>query len=98
MCLGIVGRVVTLSEDRPELADVDVAGVVRPINVMMLAGDGLLAGDWILIHAGFAMERIDAETAARQIDALRSYTGPDAPGAGVDPFAGDGPFGKGEGP
>ena len=91
MCLGIVGRVVTLSEERPELADVDVAGVVRPINVMMLAGDGLRAGDWILIHAGFAMERIDAGTAARQIDALRAYSGPDAE-AGVDSFAEDDPF------
>src|SRR6185295_10404097 len=89
MCLGIVGRIVTLQEERPELADVDVAGVVRPINVMMLADDGLRPGDWILIHAGFAMERIDAETAARQVDALRAYTGPDPDPAGEEPLAAD---------
>jgi hydrogenase expression/formation protein HypC len=75
MCLGIVGRVRALPDAHPDLADVDVAGVVRPINVALLAEEPLRPGDWILIHAGFAMERIDAETAARQLAALRAYTG-----------------------
>ena len=42
---------------------------------MMLAEEGLKSGDWILIHAGFAMEKIDEETAREQIAALREYTG-----------------------
>ena len=75
MCLGIVGRVTALSTAHPDLADVDVAGVVRPINVALLEGSDLRPGDWILIHAGFAMERIDQETAERQIAALRDYVG-----------------------
>ena len=75
MCLGIVGRVTALSTAHPDLAEVDVAGVVRPINVGLLDGIGLEPGDWILIHAGFAMERIDQETAERQIAALRDYVG-----------------------
>ena len=75
MCLGIVGRVTALSSAHPDLADVDVAGVVRPINVGLLEGTDLRPGDWILIHAGFAMERIDQETAERQIAALRDYVG-----------------------
>ena len=75
MCLGIVGQVVAISEQHPELATVDVAGATRDINIMMLADDGLKRGDWILIHAGFAMEKIDEETAREQMAALREYTG-----------------------
>ena len=75
MCLGIVGQVVALSEEHPELATVDVAGAPRDINIMMLAEDGLACGDWILIHAGFAMEKIDEATAGEQMAALREYTG-----------------------
>jgi len=75
MCLGIVGQVVAISEHHPELAKVDVAGTTRDINIMMLADDGLKHGDWILIHAGFAMEKIDEETAREQMAALREYTG-----------------------
>jgi len=75
MCLGIVGQVVSLPEEHPDLAMVDVAGLTRPINVAILAGEALAAGDFILIHAGFAMERIDAETAERQLAALQDYTG-----------------------
>ena len=80
MCLGIVGRVASLGGDHPDLAEVDVAGIVRPINVALLDRETLAPGDWILIHAGFAMERIDEETARTQIAALRAYTGDPEPG------------------
>jgi len=75
MCLGIVGRIVALNPERGDLADVDVAGLVRPINVGILEGEPLAPGDYVLIHAGFAMEKIDEETARRQVAALRDYTG-----------------------
>lgn len=75
MCLGIAGRVVTLGTEHPDLARVDVAGVERNINVAILEGESLAPGDWILIHAGFAMEKIDAAAAGRQMAALRDYTG-----------------------
>jgi len=79
MCLGIVGQIVSLSAEHPDLAMVDVAGLTRPINVGILADEGLAPGDFILIHAGFAMDRIDAETAQRQVAALRDYPGGGAP-------------------
>ena len=75
MCLGIVGRVVALSSDQPDLADVDVAGMVRRINVALLDRETLRPGDWILIHAGFAMDTLDEASALEQIAALREYTG-----------------------
>lgn len=75
MCLGIVGRIAALDPERSDLADVEVAGLVRKINIGILTDERLEAGDWILIHAGFAMEKIDQETAERQTSALRDYTG-----------------------
>ena len=77
MCLGIVGQVASLDGEHPDLAQVDVAGVVRQINVALLDRETLRPGDWILIHAGFAMEAIDEETARTQLAALRAYTGPE---------------------
>ena len=75
MCLGIVGKIVDMSSSHPHLARVDVAGLVRDINIAILADQNLQAGDYILIHAGFAMEKIDEHCALEQIAALKDYTG-----------------------
>jgi hydrogenase expression/formation protein HypC len=65
MCLGIPGEVVELYPDRPDLAKVDVSGVRRAINIGLLEGDDRpVVGDWILIHVGFALSKIDEEEAA----------------------------------
>lgn len=61
MCLGIPGRVVRFDPDTG-MADVDVAGVVRAINLALLDGPWA-PGDYILIHSGFALERMTAEQA-----------------------------------
>jgi len=60
MCLGIPGRVAEL-ETNPHLAMVEVTGVRRRINVGLLEDEGLVVGDWVLTHVGFAMSRIDEE-------------------------------------
>jgi hydrogenase expression/formation protein HypC len=74
MCLGIPGRVVGRIEGQPELARVDVAGLVRAVNVGLLAPDLPEVGEWIVIHSGFAMDRIDEETAKRSLEFLMEYT------------------------
>lgn len=74
MCLGIPGRVVDWREDEPDLANVDVAGVVRPINMYLLNEDPPAPGDWIVIHSGFAMDRIDEAQARRSLEFLSTYT------------------------
>lgn len=71
MCLGIPGRVVAAAPGA-ELAQVDVAGVVRDVHVGLLDGQ-LRPGEYILIHSGFALERMTAEQAR---DALAVF-GPD---------------------
>ena len=66
MCLGIPGQVVELLQGYDgQLAVVDVRGAHRRINIGMLEDEPLMPGDWILIHMGFALERVD-ETAARE--------------------------------
>jgi hydrogenase expression/formation protein HypC len=61
MCLGIPGRVVELIEGYGgQLALVDVEGAKRKVNIGMLEEQDLDPGDWVLIHMGFAVERVDA--------------------------------------
>jgi len=71
MCLGIPGMVVELVDDNDHLAKVEVAGVRRMINIGLLEDEGLRPGDWVLIHVGFAMARIDEEEAQRALEGLQ---------------------------
>jgi hydrogenase expression/formation protein HypC len=64
MCLGIPGEVVELYPDRQDLAMVDVSGVRRAINIGLLEDENVQQGDWVLIHVGFALSKIDEEEAA----------------------------------
>lgn len=68
MCLGIPGEIVRLAEGS-DLAEAEVLGVRRRINVALL--DDLDEGDWVLIHVGFAMDRIDEEEADRALQGLQ---------------------------
>jgi hydrogenase expression/formation protein HypC len=70
MCLGIPGEVVELLPDRPDLAKVDVSGVKRAVNVGLLEGETLEPGDWVLIHVGFALSKIDEDEAQAALDFL----------------------------
>lgn len=68
MCLAIPGKVIRLLDDPPELATVEVSGVVRNVNVGLI--DPVQPGDWVLIHVGFAMSRIDEEEARSSLEFL----------------------------
>jgi hydrogenase expression/formation protein HypC len=70
MCLGIPGEVVEVLDDRPDLAKVDVSGVRRAINIGLLEGEELRPGDWVLIHVGFALSKIDEHEAKAALDFL----------------------------
>ena len=86
MCLGIPGRVVAMVEGYGnQLALVDVLGAQRQINIGMLEDQDLAAGDWIVIHMGFAMERIDAAGAEKALAGLEMMGRPrdDGPALGA---------------
>ena len=70
MCLAIPGCVVEVVDERNRLAKVDVAGVRRNVNIGLFDGDDAIEpGDWVLIHVGFAISKID-EAEARATRAL----------------------------
>ncbi|HVD29561.1 MAG TPA: HypC/HybG/HupF family hydrogenase formation chaperone [Mycobacteriales bacterium] len=71
MCLAIPGEVVELLPGNDDqLAMVDVVGVKRRINVGLLEGEPLRQGDWVLIHVGFAMSKVDEQEAAEALRML----------------------------
>ena len=68
MCLAIPGRVVEIVDEGNQLAKVDVSGVLRNVNVGLL--DDVRADDWVLIHVGFALQKVDEEEAEATIKLL----------------------------
>jgi hydrogenase expression/formation protein HypC len=71
MCLGIPGQVVDIVDAEQSLAKVDVNGVRRTISVRLLADDNLTVGDWVLVHVGFAMAKIDEAEAAMTLNQVQ---------------------------
>jgi hydrogenase expression/formation protein HypC len=74
MCLGIPGRILKIDDASKKLATVDVGGVKRQINVACIVNeehpiDGCV-GDWVLVHVGFAMSRINEQEAAQTLRIL----------------------------
>jgi hydrogenase expression/formation protein HypC len=65
MCLAIPGQILEMVDHDNRLAKVDVAGVRRNVNVGLLDDDGVGVGpgDWVLIHVGFALSKVDEEEA-----------------------------------
>ena len=71
MCLGIPGQVVEMVDPEQYIAKVDVSGVRRDISVRLLADQGIDAGDWVLVHVGFALALIDEAEAQLTLDQVR---------------------------
>jgi hydrogenase expression/formation protein HypC len=80
MCLGIPGQVVEmLAGYGDQLALVDVEGARRKVNIGMLDGDPPAAGQWVLIHMGFAVEKVSAEAAEEAMRGLELMGRPREP-------------------
>jgi hydrogenase expression/formation protein HypC len=73
MCLAIPGQLIEFVDEPNRLAKVDVAGVRRTVNVGLLDAEdgGAQPGDWVLIHVGFALSKIDEEEAQATLSLLR---------------------------
>jgi hydrogenase expression/formation protein HypC len=72
MCLGIPGQIAEIVDEQCQIAKVDVSGVKRSVNVALLAEEGIKPGDWVLIHVGFAMSKIDEDEAQETMKLLQS--------------------------
>lgn len=74
MCLGIPGQITEITDADNMLARVDVSGVQRQVNIACIVDDAhpvdSCVGDWVLVHVGFAMSRIDEEEARKTLALL----------------------------
>jgi hydrogenase expression/formation protein HypC len=57
MCLAVPGQVVSVEGSQ---ANVDFGGVLRKVNVSLVEAQ---VGEWVVVHAGFAIEKMDEEEA-----------------------------------
>jgi hydrogenase expression/formation protein HypC len=75
VCLAIPGQILEVVDESNRLARVDVAGVKRNVNIGLLdlEGQGARPGDWVLIHVGFAISKVDereAEATRRLLEGM----------------------------
>jgi hydrogenase expression/formation protein HypC len=68
MCLAIPGQIIEIVDESNRLAKVDVAGVRRTINIGLVDDEGAGPGDWVLIHVGFAISKVDEEEARATLE------------------------------
>jgi len=73
MCLGIPGKIVEILDEELLLAKADVSGVRRNINIGLVhhEDEQVAVGDWVLIHVGFAMSKLDEAEANATLEALK---------------------------
>jgi len=70
MCLSIPSKVVEISEDKT-ICKVDTMGVIREANLMMMADDEVKVGDFVLLHIGFVMNKIDEQEALASLETYK---------------------------
>jgi hydrogenase expression/formation protein HypC len=75
MCLGIPGQIIEITDVQKKLATVDVGGVKRQINIACIVDEQhpteSCVGDWVLVHVGFALNRINEQEAAETLQLLQ---------------------------
>jgi hydrogenase expression/formation protein HypC len=71
MCLGVPAEVVDIPDADIPRARVAINGVERIVATDLLTDEGLVIGDWVLVHVGFALSRIDADEAAMTLDQIK---------------------------
>ena len=69
MCLAVPGQIIKISGDR---AKVSISGVLYDAGIALM--DNLSVDDWVLMHAGFIIEKLDIEEAEKNLEAIKKYT------------------------
>lgn len=68
MCLAIPGQIAQVGKDG--MAVCNIGGIEKDVNVALI--DQPTVGDWVIVHVGFALNKIDEAEAARTIEALKA--------------------------
>jgi hydrogenase expression/formation protein HypC len=78
MCLGIPGQIVEITDSVHKLAMVNIGGVKRQVNIACIVDDEhpieSCIGDWVQVHVGFALSRLDEQEAAETLAMLAEIT------------------------
>jgi hydrogenase assembly chaperone hypC/hupF len=75
MCLGVPAQIVDFAKAAQNIATVSISGVNREISVDLMLDEPLEVGDWVLVHVGFALAKIDADEAAATLDQIKRLGG-----------------------
>ncbi len=70
MCLGIPCQVDEVAADQPQTAWVDVGGARRKVSIALLDDEQVVPGDWVLVHVGFALCKLDEAEAQATLELL----------------------------
>ena len=74
MCLGIPGQIIEITDAAELMAKVEISGIQRAVNIACIVSEDHPAedcvGDWVLVHVGFAMSRIDEQEAQKTLELL----------------------------
>lgn len=71
MCLGIPGRIVAVTDEAIGMAIATVSDVERRVNIALVQADGIAPGDWVMVHAGFALSKLDEREALETLQILQ---------------------------
>jgi len=75
MCLGIPGQIIEITDATNKLATVEISGIKRQINIACIVDQQhppeSCIGDWVLVHVGFAMNRINEKEALETLQLLQ---------------------------
>lgn len=76
MCLAVPGQVVAVQDDDPlRTGTVSFSGITKTVSLAMVPEAAV--GDYVIIHVGFAISRVDEEAARRSLELYRTMAGPD---------------------
>jgi hydrogenase expression/formation protein HypC len=71
VCLGIPGQIISIVDEVFQIASVEISGVRRGVSLALVASEGVAPGDWVLVHVGFAMSKINEQEAQETLDLLK---------------------------
>ena len=84
MCLAVPGKVVTIGEDELRTAAVSFGGITKDVSLALVPE--ACVGDYVIVHVGFAISKLDEEAARRSLElfeAMRTaQANPDGSGNG----------------
>lgn len=70
MCLGIPGKIIKMDDT---VAKVDITGAIKEVNLMLV--DDIGVGDYVIVHAGFAIQKVNEQEAQQTIKLLNDFIG-----------------------